>query len=339
MANRTLYIFSWIALLAVCPFQIQNVTGLACGKVNLSRPLIQDGNPALRGEWPFIAALHKVRESKFFCGGTLITNQHVLTGNSDFVAPMLGSIGNKWKKKLSAAHCIQQKFSPKKLSPDNLTVRLGAHNITAKSELGMVERNVTAIHVHPQWDVYENEYDSDIAILVLNDKVMFTNFIQPVCMPGDVALDGVVGPIVGWGITNNGTIAVTPQYTVTKILNASYCYKKDPPIISFSSSNTFCGGEGDGTPNKGDSGGGMFAVSNSSWMQYGIISAVRTNETGHVMQDSFAVYTNIILFKSWIVDTAKMNDNMTITLRCHYGPFYFVAKYIVAEILLQNVKF
>lgn len=99
MANRTLYIFSWIALLAVCPFQIQNVSGLACGKVNLSRPLIQDGNPALRGEWPFIAALHKVRESKFFCGGTLITNQHVLTGNSDFVAPMLGSIGNKWKKK------------------------------------------------------------------------------------------------------------------------------------------------------------------------------------------------------------------------------------------------
>lgn len=73
----------------------------------------------------------------------------------------------------------------------------------------------------------------------------------------------------------------------------------------------------------------MFAVSNSSWVQYGIISAVRTNETGHVMRNSFAVYTNIIKFKSWIVDTAKMNDDTTINLRCYYdGPLIMFIRYI-----------
>lgn len=115
----------------------------------------------------------------------------------------------------------------------------------------MIEKNVAEILVHPKWDVYSDEYDSDIAILVLNDTVTFTNFIQPICMPGDVAIDGIEGAIVGWGIARNGTIAETPQHSVTKVLNDSYCWKMDPPMVTFSSSNTFCGGEGDGTPNKG----------------------------------------------------------------------------------------
>ncbi len=59
-----------------------NVNGMVCGRVNISRPVIRDGNPSLRGEWPFIAALYKVNGSKFFCGGTIITNKHVLTGKS-----------------------------------------------------------------------------------------------------------------------------------------------------------------------------------------------------------------------------------------------------------------
>lgn len=31
-------------------------------------------------EWPFLAALHYTVKSEFFCGGTLITAQNVLTG-------------------------------------------------------------------------------------------------------------------------------------------------------------------------------------------------------------------------------------------------------------------
>lgn len=32
------------------------------------------------GEWPFLAALYHSEGRKFFCGGTLITQQNVLTG-------------------------------------------------------------------------------------------------------------------------------------------------------------------------------------------------------------------------------------------------------------------
>lgn len=189
----------------------------------------------------------------------------------------------------------------------------------------MTERNVSKVHVHPKWNVYVDEFDADLAILVLSDKVTFTQYIQPICMPGNVVIEGVQGTIVGWGIAKNEITEEIPQYTVTKVLNASYCYKKDPPIIAFTSSNTFCGGDGDGTPNKGDSGGGLFGIYDNSWVQYGIISAVRTNETGNVLKNSFAVYTNINMFKNWITDTAQMND---ITLQCHYGSAYFFAKYV-----------
>ncbi|KAJ6639752.1 Serine protease gd [Pseudolycoriella hygida] len=226
------------------------------------------------------------------------------------------------------AHCVWQKGTSTQISPHGVTVRLGAHNITETNELGRVERNVTKIYVHPQWNVYIDEFDADVSILVLNDKVVFTRYIQPICMPGSVPIDGIRCSVVGWGATRNGTgVEQIPRCTTTNVLNDSYCFKQDPPIIAFSSSNTFCGGEGAGTPNVGDSGGGLFAVSNASWVQYGIISAVRTNDTGHCLENAFAIYTNTFNFKNWIIDTAGMNNDLNITLNCHYGPNYFMSRY------------
>lgn len=153
------------------------------------------------------------------------------------------------KNKFSAAHCIQPKHHSVALSHTDLTVRLGAHNITAEYEAGMIERNVTEIHVHPEWDVYVDKYDADIAVLELNEKVSFTNYIQPICLPVDdvAAIEGVKGSIVGWGMGNNGRLQQIPQSTVTKVLTAAYCYTEDPGIAAYSSSNTFCGGDGEGT--------------------------------------------------------------------------------------------
>lgn len=143
-------------------------------------------------------------------------------------------------------------------------------------------------------------------------------------MPENVAIDGIECTVVGWGIAETRQIAQILQYTVTKVLNDSYCFKNDPPITAVSSENTFCGGEGSGTPSQGDSGGGIFAMYNNSWVQYGIVSAIRTNETGHALPNSYAVYTNIQKFKNWIINTAKMNMNITLT--CHHISKYFMAK-------------
>lgn len=74
------YISSILFVAAVCVLQHYHVFSLECGRVDVTIPLIRAGNATLRGEWPFIVALYKVRPVAYICGGTLISNRHVLTG-------------------------------------------------------------------------------------------------------------------------------------------------------------------------------------------------------------------------------------------------------------------
>lgn len=51
-----------------------------CGQVKVIKGLVIGGTESKRGHWPFLVALHHVESNSFFCGGSLITSQHVLTG-------------------------------------------------------------------------------------------------------------------------------------------------------------------------------------------------------------------------------------------------------------------
>lgn len=74
-----------ILVAAFSIFQNIHVNGMECGSVNLTRSLMRGGRATLRNEWPFIVALYEVRHTKFICGGTLISNRHVLTGDYEFL--------------------------------------------------------------------------------------------------------------------------------------------------------------------------------------------------------------------------------------------------------------
>lgn len=53
---------------------------LECGQVKFIKGLVIGGTESKRGQWPFLVALHNMKRDSFFCGGSLITSQHVLTG-------------------------------------------------------------------------------------------------------------------------------------------------------------------------------------------------------------------------------------------------------------------
>jgi hypothetical protein len=53
----------------------------SCGQVNDITPRIFDGTETSRGQWPFLVALYHLENEKFFCGASLISTQHVLTGD------------------------------------------------------------------------------------------------------------------------------------------------------------------------------------------------------------------------------------------------------------------
>lgn len=77
--------FAFVLAVLVCisQFGIIEVRGDYCGSVDILDPRISGGSETKRGEWPFLAALYYVEQLQFFCGGTLITRQHVLTGMSN----------------------------------------------------------------------------------------------------------------------------------------------------------------------------------------------------------------------------------------------------------------
>ena len=202
-----------------------------------------------------------------------------------------------------------------------MLVILGAHNLRSNED-GVVKKSVLEIRVHPDWDVYSERYDADIAILFLNQSVSFTNYIQPVSIPDDNAIvEAFLGSIVGWGLTENSSNAHVeyPLKTETNVLNASYCYTTDSYVSHISSARTFCGGAAKGMPAKGDSGGGLFALSGLSWVQYGILAAIRTGHAGSIKLNAIAIYTNVKLFRPWILENLRQDfPGNKINLTCEH---------------------
>lgn len=94
---QRLYCLMGMCISTVFLFQIVQPTDLECGSVTKSDiPLVLNGEQSRRGDWPFIAALYK-KPYKFYCGGTVVSTKHVLTGRSvEFVLRLLKSTRKKF---------------------------------------------------------------------------------------------------------------------------------------------------------------------------------------------------------------------------------------------------
>lgn len=73
-----------VIVLLVSQLKITEITAFECGTADVLAPRIKGGNATDRGEWPYLTALYYVEEMEFFCGGTLISMKHVLTGTNEF---------------------------------------------------------------------------------------------------------------------------------------------------------------------------------------------------------------------------------------------------------------
>lgn len=54
-----------------------------CGQVKYSSELIYGGVYAKRGQWPWLCTLHDIESDEFFCGSTLVSSRHVVTGENE----------------------------------------------------------------------------------------------------------------------------------------------------------------------------------------------------------------------------------------------------------------
>ena len=142
----------------------------------ISLALIINGENAKSGEFPHMAAIgykDKNRVAHFVCGGSLISDQFVLT----------------------AAHCrVLDGVS-------SSIVRLGVLNLKVK-EQGSYELDI-AIDSFISHEFYDpNTKKNDIAVIKLVNQVTLSKFIRPAClMTPNNQVDVQKAIVIGFGLT------------------------------------------------------------------------------------------------------------------------------------------
>lgn len=240
-----------------------------CGLIAKRPPTrIVGGRPADPQEWPWMAALMRNGATQY-CGGTLITDRHVLT----------------------AAHCVDG------FDQNSIRIRLGEYSFDRKDDSAHIDFNVAAIRMHTGYD--RNTYVNDIAIMALDRPTTFNADIWPVCLPeGDESYERENATVTGWGtIYYGGPVASVLQEVTVPIWTNRECddaYEQN--IID----KQLCAGAKQGGKDscQGDSGGPLLLqIGNENrWAVVGVVSwGIRCAEINKP-----GVYTRVSKYRDWI---------------------------------------
>uniref|UniRef100_A0A3Q0S050 Peptidase S1 domain-containing protein n=1 Tax=Amphilophus citrinellus TaxID=61819 RepID=A0A3Q0S050_AMPCI len=267
-----------------------------CGR-SVKNVRIVGGQDATPGSWPWQVALFTFGSSS--CGGSLITNQWVLT----------------------AAHCssfLDLLFTK---------VHLGHHN-----QLGLnpnaVTQTIEKIVCHPAHNPFTSE--NDICLLKLSAPVNFTDYIQPICLASgnSTFYNGTSSWVTGFGDTTDGGSPsnVLQEVNVPIVGNRECkCYYKDVTDVK---ENMICAGLKAGGKDscQGDSGGPLMIKKDSIWIQSGVVSF----GDGCALPMRPGVYTRVSCYQKWISNTITGTPPGFVAFASpefpkywiHFSPFY-----------------
>nr|QHB21595.1 venom S1 protease with CUB domain 4 [Platymeris rhadamanthus] len=243
-----------------------------CGWANKPKARIIRGREASPNEYPWMVALKAYfGEAHINCGGSIVTNHHVLT----------------------AAHCLLNMYvdmSPVK--PEDLFVIVGLHNLEKLTPKGTVKQYRAASHfIRPE---FTTQYTHDFAIVIVKDKIEFTQTVGPICLsPKRIAEPKQKITIIGWGKTETGETSTVLLKAKTSVIDRKRCDINPHEICTRADQSATCAG---------DSGGPL------SWLdpdtnRYTLMSVVSYGDPDCVSTPS--VSTDIAFFYEWIQKIIK----------------------------------
>uniref|UniRef100_A0A8C0BVI9 Peptidase S1 domain-containing protein n=1 Tax=Buteo japonicus TaxID=224669 RepID=A0A8C0BVI9_9AVES len=241
------------------------------GRPGFSKPSkIVGGTDASRGEIPWQVSLKEY--SIHFCGATVI--------------------GDRWL--LSAAHCFNE------TNPEEIEAYVGTTSLNG-TDGNAVKVNVTRVIQHPLFDPFI--LDFDVAILELARPLVFSKYIQPVCLPLAVQKFPVGKKCIisGWGNLQEGNVTKPEilQKASVGIIDQKTCNF----LYNFSlTDRMICAGflEGKIDSCQGDSGGPL-ACEMTPGVFY--LAGIVSWGIGCAQPTKPGVYSRITKLKDWILDT------------------------------------
>ncbi|XP_042900195.1 proclotting enzyme [Parasteatoda tepidariorum] len=253
-----------------------------CGISNATDTRVVGGREADPGSWPWMAVVFVEKRNGVMspdCGGALVTNRHVVT----------------------AAHCVVTGRSSTTMSPRQLSIRLGAHNVASSNDPSAIEVGVDGVRRHERFD--PRTYRNDIAVIRLNRAVPFTSRVSPICLPYDSLrgedLTGRKGTVIGFGTTAfNGPSSDVLMQATFDIQSQEVCKKAYEREVNITSVYMCAGvdtGEKDSC--QGDSGGPLMSVGkDGNYYLVGVVSFGKLcGQPGYP-----GVYTRVTEFLDWL---------------------------------------
>jgi len=244
----------------------------SCGQKGTANRIV-GGEATEANEYPWQVALVSSNGRRPFCGGTLISSQHVLT----------------------AAHCTAGS------SASNIAVLVGEHRIDDNS---FSRVPVSAITDHPDYN--SNTLDNDYSILTLSSPVSTSQIVSPACLPaGTSDYAGRTVTVSGWGTTTSGgnqpTVLNDVQVTVQSNAQCNSAYGG---IIT---DNMICAADAGKDSCQGDSGGPMVVEENGRYAVVGVVSW----GYGCALAQYPGVYARVTSKLDWILQNTSGTESIS----------------------------
>ncbi|GJQ69478.1 hypothetical protein Trydic_g6585 [Trypoxylus dichotomus] len=236
-------------------------------------PRIVNGTPVDTHDFPWMARLSYF--NRFYCGGMLINDRYVLT----------------------AAHCVKgfMWFMIKVTFGE-----LDRCDDKERPESRFVLRAVTGAFSFLN-------FDNDIALLRLNERVPITEKIKPICLPTktDNLYVGVKATATGWGtLKEDGKPSCILQKVDVPVISNEEC-RMTNYTSKMISDNMMCAGypkTGQKDSCQGDSGGPLIAARPNN--QYELIGIVSWGN-GCARPGYPGVYTRVTRYLDWILQNSR----------------------------------